>query len=85
MSDTSKQHQFLWAVQTIALAALVEAGEQTNPNQQFDMESFVAVALHAVERIPESMRVIDAAHDFCNHMIPTKREAGANCPAWFAN
>ncbi|CAE6823691.1 hypothetical protein R70006_06330 [Paraburkholderia domus] len=90
MGSMSKQEQFLWAVQTIVMANSIDLSVDSSiiPGQRGKFTAtvtIVALALHASERIPSDMRVIDAAYEFCKFTLPNLRENGATCPAWFAD
>ncbi|WP_059414292.1 hypothetical protein [Cupriavidus basilensis] len=87
----TKQEQFLWAVQTIMLTNAVNlALEPEQAKKQRHIFSATGTmgtlhdALYASERIPEGMTAVDAANEFCGHMLENLREAGDKVPMWFA-
>lgn len=93
----TKPEQFLWIVQTAALANCINLASRPDSDAEYrDVFSSLGVrivmreAVRAAELIPGDMEVGDAADAFCNWMFRNHQEAviadnpQATCPEWFA-
>ncbi|MBA0204124.1 hypothetical protein [Pectobacterium aroidearum] len=84
----TKQELFLWGVQTVVLSNNTNmvrqdpGGKQAHIYSATGVYSVVQDAIYASERIPESMTVEEAIHDFCFFTLENLRD-GAECPDWF--
>jgi len=94
----TKQDQFLFLVQTAILANGINLSSQDATRDKYRHEfsatgvmGLMLDAIHASERIPESMTAHRAAVEFCSYMFDNLREqeeAAAerrlDVPSWFA-
>ena len=86
----TKQEKFLWTVQTALLVNVNRLAVDRKPGTEASDISMtgnwgaITDAIWASERIPEDMNFEDAANEYCGFMFSNQRQAGEECPYWFA-
>lgn len=63
----TKQEQFLIVVQTVVLADVIGTG--AGDGAKYAAYSYMAMALHASERIPHELEPAEAAEEFCRWQL----------------